>query len=230
MDVTFICILEMQMAKALAGLTDDPIVLTDKEYDEVRDLASIASTDQANQIAQYFVFRLKLLYWFGDAAGALEWAAKVLPIAQAVTGEIVEAELKFFHALALLDYAQHEPGSSKSQLIDRARENLELLSAWSRDCPANFEHKARLVEAEMGTAENLMMDCLFKRSAQEAHDAGFVQYEALAYERLGVSLDKRRELDQARTALFTACEVYSKWGACAKVRQIHSRYSQYFAS
>lgn len=225
MEATYVCILEMQMAKALAGMTLEPLTLTDNEYDEARDLASITATDEANQIAQYFESRLKLHCWFGDAAGALAWAEKALPMQQAFSGEVMEWELRFFHALALIDRAREAEENARSSLIRAARDNLELLSGWARDCDANFCHKAKLVEAELRGREGGSVDSSFRESARAARQAGFVQYEALAYERLGSWLHERGERDAAQVALVEACNVYTKWGAMAKVHQLRSRYA-----
>jgi hypothetical protein len=225
MEAAYVCILEMQIAKALAGTTLEPLTLTDDEYDEARDLASITATDEANQIAQYFESRLKLHYWFGDAAGALRWAEKVLPMQQAFSGQVMEGELRFFHALALLDRAREVEENGRVSLMRAARDNLELLTAWARDCEANFRHKAKLAEAELGGLEGIAVDSSFRESALEARQAGFAQYEALAYERLGSWLHDRGEHDAAQAALVEASSVYTKWGAKAKVQQVRSRYA-----
>jgi predicted ATPase/class 3 adenylate cyclase len=224
METTFICILEMQMAKALAGMTVQRLALTDEEYDETRDLASIVATDQANQIAQYFSARLKLHYWFGDAPGALSWQEKVVPMSQAYAGEIMEFEVNFFHALALLEVARNAAQDVKPSLLHAARDNLDLLTGWARICPANFRHKALLVEAELGAVQGSPLAELFHESAQAAEKEGLIQYQALAYERLGSWLHGRNEFDAARGALVSACHLYSKWGARAKEKDINSRY------
>src|SRR5436853_5105690 len=52
-NAAFHLVLELQFAKALAGLTVDPLVLTDAEHDEARDLASICDTELGNQIGYY---------------------------------------------------------------------------------------------------------------------------------------------------------------------------------
>jgi predicted ATPase/class 3 adenylate cyclase len=224
MEVTFICILEMQIAKALAGVTADPLVLSDVDYDEERDLASITSSDQANQIAQYFVFRSKLHYWFGDVVGALVWAEKARPISQSFSGEVIETELTFFHGLALAERVRQAPANEKASLLDAAGTDRETLSRWAYNCSNNFLHKVHLLEAEIRSADGLTVDDLYNNAAKEAHDARFIQYEALAYERWGASLFEKGDRGHGREILRNACEAYSNWGARAKVNQIEKKY------
>ena len=69
LNAAYHLVLEMQYAKALAGLTDGLLVTGDAEYDEQRDVASILETNLSNQIGYYYVTRLKLHVHGGDWVG-----------------------------------------------------------------------------------------------------------------------------------------------------------------
>ena len=70
---------EEQVAKAFKGRTADYTSLTDEKYDEAADIASICKTDLFNQIAYYFVSKLKLNVHFGNWDEAISWGEKIFP-------------------------------------------------------------------------------------------------------------------------------------------------------
>jgi hypothetical protein len=210
----FHCVHELQMAKALAGLTVEPTSLTDDEHDEQRDVASICTTDNYNQIGFYFIGRLKLLYWFGHYEQALESAAQALTLIPAYAGQTAEVELVIFHGLTLLARARDLPEPERAPLLEQASGLLARIERWAELNDENFRHKALLLRAEL-TGEA----AFYVAAAESAAAAGYRPYAALAHELHARSLRAAGDASW-RAALARAQDGYRDWGALAKVDQL----------
>ena len=218
------CLLEMQFAKALAGLTQNPLSLTDGEYDEARDLEAICKTDNFNQITYYFVSRMRLEYYFGNCQAALEFAERALPLRAAFQGQVAEIDFCFFHALALIAHGATLEGDDRNRHLDRAHEYLIQLDRWAECCPANFRHKALLVRAELASVQGKeeAISC-YDEAARCASQAGYPHHVALALELVGNYSVRAGQSGVGRRYLFEAHRAYQEWGAFAKAEDISKR-------
>lgn len=223
LNAAFHCLQELQFAKALCGATASPTSMSDAEYDEQRDVASICATDHYNQIAYYFIARLRLLLYDRQPGPALACAERAQELLQAVSGQVGEFELVFFHALALLARAAELPADEAAPLLRRADELQAQLARWAQRCEANFGHKALLVQAEASRVAGSVDAALYARAAAAAAAAGFVQHEALAHELHAQAL-RTAGLGGSAEAAALAREAYGRWGALAKVADIDARF------
>ena len=206
-NAAFHCIHEMQVAKVLAGRTRGRLSLTDDEFDEERDVASICASDFYNQVGYYLVSRVKLHALFGEPRAALEWAGKLGPLQAAIAGQIAEIDLTLYRTLAAVD----------TGALDVAREGVAEIARWAEACPANFEHLSLLVRAALAGAEGRSDEAAggYEQAAAAAEGQGFVQHAALAHERAWRLLGGRERRDRA-------VDAYGRWGAAAKVADLTS--------
>ena len=203
----FHCVLERQLARALAGLTEGPSSLSDPSFDESRDLSFICRTTNANQVGFYHVARLKLHYYRGHYREALRSAGEALAVAESFARQPAEVDLVFFHALALL--ATDETGLDH---LDAARKHLATLERWRADSEANFGHKAMLIEAEIARVEGRDNDGRrHQEAALSAEAQGFRQHAALARDLAARHLARIGDLAQPMRR--AAIEGYRAWGA-----------------
>lgn len=225
LNAAFHCVQELQFAKALAGRTLAPTSLSDAEHDEQRDIASICATDNYNQIGYYFIARLRLHYHFRQHAQALEFAAKAQGLLAAFAGQTGEADLVFFHALALAGRARELPAAEAAALLAKAQGMQQQLARWADLCEANFAHKALLVAAELARSAGDGVAAQYNAAARSAGAAGYVQHEALAHELHAQALRERAGSDATawRTAWSSARDAYLRWGAHAKVADLDTR-------
>jgi tetratricopeptide (TPR) repeat protein len=217
LNAAFHLVMEEQMAKALEGLTNGPTSLTDEKYNEERDIASICLTDLYNQIAYYFIGKLKLAVHYGHWAEAVDWGNKSLPLLPAFMNQPGQIELEQYHTMAMLYRAHETQGVESDTLKQAANAGIEKLKGWANVCTENFGHKAMLAEAIRDalqlkdSAENDLIS-----AAETARQKGYIQDCGLAYEHLAWSR-KSRGLD-TKQAVASAIEAYTEWGALAKVR------------
>jgi predicted ATPase/class 3 adenylate cyclase len=218
----FHCMHELQTAKALAGRTVDRLSLTDAEYDEVSDIASICETENYNQTAYYFLSRMKLHYYYREYEAALGYGERMLPLLPAFQGQVGEIEYTFFYILTLLGRAGEAGEGERQGLIEAAAAHLERIRDWSRLCEANFRHKALLAEAELARVAGRTSEA-FQRYAEAARSAEafkFVQHAALAHELAGRYHLELGDESAARRCLAEARAAYVRWGAWAKVADL----------
>lgn len=222
MNAAFHLIHEEQVAKAFQGRTADYTSLTDEKYDEIKDIASICNTDLYNQIAYYLVSKLKLNAHFGNWEEATGWGEKSLPLLPAFANQPGQIDLEQFYTLAALYRAAETTEETADYYREAANTGIDKIKAWAQLCPANFLHKALLLEAirtgfmgQTGNAEQL-----FAQAAAKARESGFIQDAGLAFEHLA-RMQSRLGLDHGQ-ALQAAIGAYTEWGAAGKVRYLRS--------
>jgi predicted ATPase len=211
----FHCVLERQFARALAGQTRGPLSLGDDAFDEERDLASICRTTNANQIGYYHTYRLKLHYYRGEAREALASADRALAVLPAFKGQSAEIDLVFFRALALTMLAAGPEDEARVDRLVAARKHRATLAGWAADCAANFEHKVRLLDAEIARAEGRGADAAaaYAEAARSADAGGFTPHAALAWELAGRHHAHAGDRPAAGAAFGEALTRYRAWGA-----------------
>jgi predicted ATPase len=234
MNASFHIKLELQMAKALAGLTQGWLDLTDHEFDEARDIASIRETELHNQTGFYHVSRAKLHVHFGDWRGALEWieqARQLLPFFQ---GQVAECELEQFHGLAALAEVAFGQSGEDRTLKEDGRDRVDTLREWERKAPGTsmFGHKADLLEGVMECFSDPTEKAaqLLKQSAQAAMAAGFLHDTVLALEFLARCYRKAGQPEKASRALEEALNTCNRWGADAKLAFLKKEFGYDMAS
>jgi tetratricopeptide (TPR) repeat protein len=226
MNAAWHCVLELQVAKALAGRTAGISDLTDGEFDEARDLASMLDTDIHEESGWYCATKVRLHYLAGEIDDALAWATRALGFLHAVGGQYTESELAVFRALALLARAT-EPaaGDASAARLAEARGIVDGVRAWHAVGPRSFAHRLALIEGELARAEGRADDALrhFAAAAGRASDLGQLQYAGIAHERRAALLCDLGDAG-AREAAGAARAAFAHWGAAALAARIDRRY------
>lgn len=215
---------EEQVAKALKGLTSSLTSLTDEKYDEEKDIASICETDLFNQVAYYYVSKLKLHVHAGNWTEAIEWGNKALPLLPAFFSQPGYMELEQYYAIAALYMAMNNKEDAAA-MMDAADKSIEKFNAWMKHCPGNFLHKALLLQAIKAAADNKLnvAEKMFADAAANADKAGFIQDSALAWEHL-MRMQKKHNLDYKKS-LQHALKAYENWGAAAKIEYLKQQFA-----
>ncbi len=219
LNAAYHLILELQYAKALAGLTDGLLSMGDAECDEQREVSSIVETNLSNQIGYYYVTRVKLHVHGGDWLGAQEWSEKAQQMLLAFGGQTAEFELVQYRGLAALAAAAFGTPDKRQALIDEGWDCTEKLREWEARNPALFSHKADLLDGMLQAAlgDSIKAADRFSRSADGAAQGGFLNDMGLAQEFLARWRQAVGDHAAARCAAIDACKTYREWGAMAKV-------------
>jgi hypothetical protein len=223
-NAAFHLIHEEQVAKAFQGRTTGYTSLTDEKYDEMKDIARICETDLFNQIAYYLVSKLKLNVHFGNWKEAISWGEKSLPLLPAFANQPGHIELEQYYAMAALYSAAETSGDEFTHFSGIANTRIEKINSWALLCPANFLHKALLLEAiRDGLAgQSKEAEQKFVLAAGHAFAAGYLQDQGLAFEHL-VRMKKRTGADYS-SDLQAAIDAYQRWGADGKIRYLREEF------
>jgi PAS domain S-box-containing protein len=137
-------------------------------------------------------------------------------------------EYRFYTGLAHATAYHVSLPEDRERHIDGLREQHRKFANWSARAPENFAAREALLSAEIARIEGcrLTAETLYEESIRLAHDAEFVQIEAIAsecaarfYEAHGIRTVVLAYLTKAR-------DCYMRWGAEAKVQQLEAMYPQ----
>jgi predicted ATPase/class 3 adenylate cyclase len=224
MNAAFHLIHEEQVAKAFQGRTTGYTSLTDEKYDEQKDVASICETDLFNQIAYYLVSKLKLNVHFGNWEEAIVWGEKSLPLLPAFANQPGHIELEQFYTMAALYRAAETDADASANFSNIANAGIEKINSWAKLCPANFLHKALMVEAirDGFAGQTAEAEHKFVKAADQALVSGYIQDRGLAFEHL-VRMKKRMGANYSKE-LQLAIDAYQQWGADGKIRYLREQF------
>ena len=215
-----------QLLLCLQGETRGPAAFDDdRGYVEAAHVEEMQGATMGLARQHYFLTKLIALFLFDrvdEARRLIAAAAADGDIQVVLFGQLVTAEFVFFHALVAAAAHASVPEEERGALVEVLHKNKEKLRVWAESAPENFAHKHLLVSAEaarVGDREIEAMD-LYERAVEAARAHGFIQDQAVATE-----LHARFHAGKGRKGLAGAClhaarDLYARWGATAKVRQL----------
>lgn len=232
---------QLQLIRALRGLTLDLSSFADAEFDEqqferrLEDERSLALAS-----CSYWIRKLQAQVYAGAWAPAMDAAAKVqgllwasspafgpVTLSSRLSHAVEMAEYHFYAALALAgaphDAISAEEHSRRSQALAAHHRQIEI---WADHCPDNFRDRGALVAAEIArfNGEELKAERLYQAAIRAAREHGFTHHEALANELAG-RFHLARDLPTIADAyLRNARYCYERWGAIGKSRQLDQHY------
>ena len=206
--------------------TGDPSRLKGELFDESKFLANWIEENNALLVFATLHNRMTLQYLFGDYAGAVASGRQAVDYAKAAQGFLYQANHCFYDALALLAHTEKADAAERIECLGLATAHIERLKQWAALAPMNFAHKLALVEAEQARvagANGRAMEC-FNAAIRLARKNGYIQDEALAYEREVVFYNALGREDIAGHILRKAADAFKSWGALAKVEDLERRF------
>lgn len=204
----------------LQGRSINPSALDDMPGDEAEMLAAIEAGRMSFALAWYRTSKATLLYLAGEPEPAIE------QLEQLSTPNAFTPEARFFTALAILALGPSEPElhDRRAALLERCRRDFEI---WARACPANYQHRHQLIEAEVarraGATESAME--LYDQAIDAAHAHGWPRDQALAEELAGKFYLQRGRTRSARAYISDAAYGFASWGAVVHVRALANQFS-----
>lgn len=217
-----------QLCLNLIGEVESVVQLQGDSFDEQETLPYLHQTN--NHTLLFFAYLAKeiLSYLFKEFNLAISVTHQTEAFAGSAQGLIVYAIHLFYNSLILLaQYPTVEP-SEQEQYLKQVIANQEKMQHWANYAPMNYQHKYDLVAAEkariLGDFLKAMDD--YDHAIQGAREYGYIQEEALAYERAAEFYLSLNRVEIAQTYMTKAHYCYSRWGANAKVRDLEERHSQ----
>jgi len=225
-DAADIIVSQQRFIATMQGRTATFSTFSDAQFDEATFEAQMAGDRMPLFICWYWILKLKARFLSGDLAEALAAAEKAKLLLSVATGSI--QLLDYFYYAALTVAACYENGSTDEQQVwrDLLMAHREQLRDWAETYPPTFADKHALVSAEIARIEGRFLDAmqLYEQAIQSAHENGFVQNAALAYEVAARFYATHGAETSAHAHLCKARNLYERWGAFGKVKQLDEHY------
>ncbi|MFB2897448.1 AAA family ATPase [Aerosakkonemataceae cyanobacterium BLCC-F50] len=212
----------------LIGRSDSPTRLMGESYNE----ESRSPRDEIDGIVIFLVHfnKLILCYLFSEYAQAMENSAIVESHLIQATAALTKPLYYFYDSLTRLAIYSESSLHVQEKILEKVTSAQEKMKYWANHAHENYSHKYYLVEAEKTRVLGQLLEAegFYEQAIQGARENGYIQEEALAYE-LAAKHYLARGLEKfARLYMNEAHCCYERWGAIAKVKDLESRYPQFF--
>ncbi|MFH2134718.1 MAG: diguanylate cyclase [Pseudomonadota bacterium] len=196
----------------LEGLTDGASSFGDPDFSEAAFATRLETFTSKHFAHFYWVNKMQALYLWRRADEALAVAAISAKYLKHSLAMLHTVEHHFYHALILCAVCDAAP---QQKHLRKAKRILKRFEQWSLLNPANFEHKALLIRAEIARLEGATWEVsdLYTRAIRSADEHGYMQNKALANELAGRFFNTVNVESAARSHLREAYYGYQLWGA-----------------
>ena len=220
-----------QVFLILLGQSNRKTELTGEYYNEKESLE--AALQMNNYFNLFFIYSFKtfLSYLFKEREAAVENARQADKYKAPVGGMLMTAQHNFYYSLTLLAQYPNVSETEQREYLEQVATNQQTMRHWANNCPANYQHKYELIEAEKARilGDYPAAITLYDAAITGAREQQYTQEEALANELTGEFHLTRGQENMARFFLLEAYYCYIRWGAKAKVKDLETRYPQFFA-
>jgi len=224
---------QLALTKNLRGRTRRFGSLDDDQFDELQ-IENHFLSDPHVSAAEcwYWIRKMQARFLAGDYIPALDAARRAQGLLHHSPGMVERIEHEFYCGLTHAAHCESLSGDGAQQHLEAIAAHHREIENWARYCPENFENRAALLAAEIARIEARDYDAirLYEHAIQSARKSGFVNSEAVAYER-AAAFYRARGFDQfADVYMRSARACYATWGADGKVRQLdrlHPHLKQY---
>jgi signal transduction histidine kinase/CheY-like chemotaxis protein/HPt (histidine-containing phosphotransfer) domain-containing protein len=226
LDNTHYFIVTQRYIACLLGETDGPSSFGGAEFDEQEHVAVMEGLVDRVPLSWYYVNKMSAAYISGDYRSALAAGDKSAGMLDVAMGQVYVPLHYYMHSLAaaaLCDGATSAERSSYKRVI---RRNLKKLRSFDEACPENHRHYRYAVEAEEARISGRHGDALrlYSAAAESAASNGFVNDEALIYERTSLLHLSNGTEEYGRLFMAEASRKYAAWGAERKVADLAANY------
>lgn len=225
------CLLVHQATLNLQHPGDTPWTLKGDAYDEQKMLALAFEVNDLAEVFRILFYKSWLHYLFNRLQPAVHLFREAETYLMYGVGLYLTPLFYFYDTLA--NAAAWDQGTPEEQLqvLERINRNLEQFEVWVLFAPMNHQHKKDLMAAEKARLEGRYWQAvtLYEKAIQAARNSEFLSEEALANELFGQFWLTQGNDHIARLYLQRAYNLYSLWGAMAKVQQLRARYGLSFS-
>ncbi|SFR80886.1 diguanylate cyclase (GGDEF) domain-containing protein [Marinobacter daqiaonensis] len=220
----------LQMLQNLRGLSRNPARLVGEHYNIDEMLPRHQAAKDFALSDQVLARSMYLSYLFGDDTGthrAQEIAEHMGSTVSGVQGFYGGRWTSFIAVLVYLRSAGNSKGSRQARkLVKGVRKELRAMARRRKTDPFNTPNKHELCKAELLRVEGREFEAheAFDRSIELSREHGFLSEQALASELCGRMHMNAGRITIAMPYLAKARDLYQRWGAIAKVRQLEQLY------
>ncbi|MES2944063.1 MAG: AAA family ATPase [Pseudomonadota bacterium] len=209
-----------QFLRALRGETSAYGSFSDTSFDEATYVANMRTNQSATRY--FHIMQALAAALFSEPEKLASHSAMVLPLMRTAPSYYSAALAQVLQALALAEQIKGLGAEERIALFTELDACCDWLALRAADCPVNFLHLLKLVEAERAWAlDNFQAAaCLFDTAQREASAHQRPWHQALITERAGLFHLTGGMALTGELLLAQARDRYQAWGARAKVEQL----------
>jgi signal transduction histidine kinase/ActR/RegA family two-component response regulator len=218
-----------QFILCLQGQTRDTYRLDDDHYDEDAQVAELKENSSLTVLGYYLLYKLILLYLYGNYSAALKVAQEGMPVN--VGNTFISMALLFYHSLTLMAlYSTMSPEEQQAALKTLAALQHKM-QIWSNQSPVNYRHIYLLTSAELARIEGRDLEAmaLYDQAIQTTHDNEYLHHEALANELAAKFYIARGQPKIAGLYVTESHYLYGLWGATRKAQDLEETFPRWLA-
>jgi len=208
---------------------DIPIIIGNSQEEENQYLQEW--TEQNNEWLLLFAYFSKTLYFylFKEYDSAFVNSTKAEKYKNSTSAYLTAPQHNLYFSLSCLAHYHNCTVEQQTLILEQVDKNQADMKLWASHCPANFQHKYDLVEAEKARVLEQYWQAqeFYEQAIQGAKKYEFIHEEALAYERAAEFYLALGREEIGKLYLRNAHQCYRIWGAKAKVKQLEAEYPQY---
>ena len=185
---SFECIkLYRQLFLSLLGQSSRPTELTGDEYNEKESIKAALEINNYFNLFFIYTFKTLLSYLFKQREAAVENARQADKYKAPVGAMMAIAQLNFYYSLSLLAQYPNVSETEQREYLEQVATNQQRMRHWANNCPANYQHKYELIEAEKARilGDYPAAITLYDAAITGAREQQYTQEEALANELTG---------------------------------------------
>lgn len=216
---------------------EQPDCLIGTFYDETLMLPQHSEQLELTALAQVYIYKLLLAYYFGNYSSALDYIVHAQSSLMAVSSIIFYPIYHFYAALTYLtqiDYPENTKRAefSEAEILATVETHQKILSQWVQTAPMNHLHQWHLIEAEKQRILGNKADAIehYDRAIQLAKENEYLHEEALANELAAKFYLNWGKEKLVNFYLQESYYAYTLWGAKAKVKDLESKYPKLLTS
>ncbi|HBL58476.1 MAG TPA: hypothetical protein DDZ80_08150 [Cyanobacteria bacterium UBA8803] len=197
--------------------------------EKINDYLQLAyqSHNKLSIVSAYFA-KFLVCYLFNDYSSSVQHAALAEKYINGVRGLLNSVLYNLYYSLALLALCANASKTERKRYLAKVTRHQKIMSQWAYHAPSNFQHKYELVEAERARVQGKIVKAMeyYDRAIQGAREQGYIQEEALAYERAAAFYLALGRQEIAQSYMQNAHYGYHRWGATAKVKHLEETHPQ----
>jgi PAS domain S-box-containing protein len=219
-----------QATANLMGFSVSPTCLVGEFYNEENRLPQHELTNDGTAIFDVYFHKLFLCYLFSEYAQAVKNSTIAERYLIRITGTPLSPFYYLYDALARLAIYSESGTKVQEELLKKVTVSQEKMKQWAQYAPMNCLHKYHLVQAEIARVLSQWFEAeeFYEQAIQGARENEYIQEEALAYELAAKHYLSRGREKFAQLYMKEAHYCYERWGATAKVKDLETRYPQFF--
>nr|WP_228053809.1 PAS domain S-box protein [Nodosilinea sp. LEGE 07298] len=215
----------------LLDRSENPSRLVGRVFNEEEALSHAIAVKDGISIQILYLHKVMLCYLFEEHHQAVQTAILARRHFEEASAIKLLPVFCFYHSLALLSLLLDASNSEKVAWLSCVIANQEKMKKWAEHAPMNYLHQFYLVEAEKARVLGQFLEAeeFYERAIAGAAENEYIQEEALAYELAAKHYLARGREKFAQTYMKEAHYCYDRWGATAKVKDLETRYPQFFS-